>query len=145
MRMTNRRARVLGCSPSGIGHPFGQAIAAGGTVLASIFAAIAARSSRDSVRQTIADARLRDLRTIHDLLIDIQEIPLAGDFTELNQKTERLRRLEVLSPFDLEGTRAVLDGYQARHTDDAAPDPRDALIPAALSEIEALIQRLQEA
>jgi hypothetical protein len=81
-----------------------------------------------------------------DLLSDLEKIPLAGDSGEMNRKVEQVRRLRVLSPFKLPKVGEVLDAYHdwgvrgdARN---GAPDPRP-LIPAALAEIQAVIQELQ--
>src|SRR5438093_6388586 len=110
------------------------AVAAGANVLA-------VREMRRDRQAERAGRLAEELTNFYHHLADLQQMPLAGDLTGFNRTIEGSRRFLALSGLNLSASNAVVEEWQSGKEN---PDPRP-LIPAALQEIEAIIEELRSA
>jgi hypothetical protein len=122
-----------------------QAMATAGAVAAVVFAWLAAKANRAAVSEMRRDRRaeyaglqIAELRDLYHGLADLEKMPLTGDLGGFNRTIEGTRRYLRLSGLSLPATDAVVNEWISGK-DDADPRP---LVQKALSEIEALIDRL---
>lgn len=119
-------------------------IAAGATAFAAWQARSSAKASKEAILADSNRNKAGSLTEMHEIMAELQTMPLGGDLMPMNRGVERLRRLRSLSPLNLPKTDDVLAAYkrwdkEVLHTKDPRPS-----IPAALAEVEALVKELTQ-